>query len=277
MKMMTSGKIFNLANRGVLCLEGKEVVKFLQGLVTNDVRRLENGKAQYALILNHRGRIVEDLILYRQAGGILIESDRKNQSKLRKLLEMYKMHKDVTISESSLSVYHAECHTSIAGVVDPRVPSFGKRILSETIPTFQLANETEYTERRFEFGIPEGPGELAEELPLFMNADIMNGVSTNKGCYLGQELTAQALNAPEIRKRALPFRCPRMVHGSLISSEGRREGKVVACNGRKGLALVPFSRIDTRKHFRTESDEIEIFIPSWWPINYARVSPHSMS
>lgn len=85
-------------------------------------------------MLNHRGRIVEDLILYKHSNEILIESDRKNQQKMRKLLEMYKMHKDVVIEEMNISIYHADSDTSTVGFPDPRVPSFGKRIISETPP-----------------------------------------------------------------------------------------------------------------------------------------------
>ncbi|MCP9264502.1 Aminomethyltransferase [Dirofilaria immitis] len=252
-------------------------------------RRLADGRAQYALLLNSRGRIVEDLILYRQTDEILIESDRNNQSKLQKLLEMFKVHKDVTIEEETKNyVYHTDNVTSdIPGIQDPRVPSFGKRILSGILSDDQTVDENAYRERRFDFGIPEGPSELAGELPLFMNADIMNGVSANKGCYLGQELTARALNATEIRKRLLPFTCRSnlfsstrskvdMVTGSLISNEGRRAGKVIACTGRKGLALIPISRDVSPTHFHSANEDIEIFLPSWWPANAANVSFQSL-
>ncbi|VDN22266.1 unnamed protein product [Gongylonema pulchrum] len=241
-------------------------------------------------MLNSRGRVVEDLILHRQSDDkILIESDRNNQPKLRKLLEMYKMHKDVAIEKTDYSVYHADGDAGIAGFPDPR--------LSEGVH----AHEEAYEERRFDFGIPEGPNELAGELPLFVNADIMNGIrkfhhmwghekfvlslprgltvreighvklrfSADKGCYLGQELTARALSAPEVRKRLLPFTCSGAVSGKLVSSEGRREGKIVACNGRKGLAMVPYSPDFIQKQFRTEEDEIDVFLPSWWPGTFA--------
>uniref|UniRef100_A0A915Q502 Aminomethyltransferase folate-binding domain-containing protein n=1 Tax=Setaria digitata TaxID=48799 RepID=A0A915Q502_9BILA len=272
---MTTGRVYSLVHRGLLRLRGKEVLQFLQVLVTNDVRRLEDGRAQYALLLNSRGRIVEDLILYRQKDVILIESDRKNQSSLRKLLEMYKVHKDVTIDEETKkSVYHVDdAAIDIPGIQDPRVPSFGKRILSGTSPSHQIMDEDAYQERRFDFGIPEGPNELAGELPLFMNADIMNGVSASKGCYLGQELTARSLTAPEIRKRVLPFTCTAMITGSLVNNEGRLVGKVVACNGRKGLAMVPISRNSSPMHFRSKTENIETFLPSWWPTDPLHVSP----
>ncbi|EFO13337.1 aminomethyltransferase [Loa loa] len=242
------------------------------------VPQVADGRAQYALLLNSRGRIVEDLILYRQAGEILIESDRNNQSKLRKLFEMFKVHKDVTIEEETEScVYHTDSITNdIPGIQDPRVPSFGKRILSKILPDDQTVDEHAYRERRFNFGIPEGPSELAGELPLFMNADIMNGVSANKGCYLGQELTARALNAPEIRKRLLPFTCRGMVTGSLVNSEGRRAGKVIACTGKKGLALVPISRNTSPTHFQSMNEDIEIFLPPWWPADPFSVSSRSL-
>lgn len=69
-------------------------------------------------------------------------------------------------------------------VIRPVYPRFRKCPSIATVflkPNFQFSegqilNEDVYKERRFDFGIPEGPSEMAGELPLFMNGDIMNGI-----------------------------------------------------------------------------------------------------
>ncbi|VDM97709.1 unnamed protein product [Thelazia callipaeda] len=276
---MTAGKMYRLGHRGLLRLKGKDVMQFLQGLVTNDIRHLADGQAQYALMLNSRGRVVEDFILYRQADDVLVESDRNKQADLQKLLELYKVHKDVSIDlEMKSYLYHMDSIADGSGAVkDPRVPSFGMRILRESIPDDEILDGNAYHERRFDFGIPEGTSELSGELPLSMNADIMNGISSDKGCYLGQEMTARAINALEIRKRLLPFTCKGVVTGPLIDNEGRHEGRVVACNGRKGLALVPYLRDINRTTYMTKNGNIEIFWPFWWPSKLRAHSHQTLS
>ena len=80
---------------------------------------------------------------------------------------------------------------------DPRAPKEGlKRLvvfdhsddsISSTIDTGASSVDL-YTEKRYELGIAEGPGEIVRNkaLPLNYNVDLMNGVSFSKGCYLGQ-------------------------------------------------------------------------------------------
>lgn len=54
-------------------------------------------------------------------------------------------------------------------------------------------------------GIPESAAELGSQFPLNMNLQHLNGVSFEKGCYIGQELTQRTYFTGAIRKIALPF------------------------------------------------------------------------
>ncbi|CAH1400617.1 unnamed protein product [Nezara viridula] len=64
-----------------------------------------------------------------------------------------------------------------------------------------------YTLCRYKLGIGEGINELlfGQSFPLEMNCDYLNGVSFNKGCYIGQELTARTFHTGVIRKRLMPL------------------------------------------------------------------------
>ena len=70
-----------------------------------------------------------------------------------------------------------------------------------------LADPQAYHIYRTLAGIPEGPLELppGQALPFESNFDYTDSVSFNKGCYLGQELTARTHYTGVIRKRLLPF------------------------------------------------------------------------
>jgi len=57
--------VFDVSHMGELEVEGPTARDFLQGLLSNDVDRLSPGDAQYTLLTNEDGGIVDDLILYR--------------------------------------------------------------------------------------------------------------------------------------------------------------------------------------------------------------------
>src|SRR5512142_448677 len=61
----TDAGVFDVSHMGELELEGPTARDFLQGVLSNDVDRLQVGDAQYTLLTNEDGGIVDDLILYR--------------------------------------------------------------------------------------------------------------------------------------------------------------------------------------------------------------------
>ncbi len=102
--------------------------------------------------------------------------------------------------------------------VDPRHPSLGVRILSFTDPThderkdrfskmnsryFPEANGT-YSVLRKLTGVAEG-SEIYGKTALECNQEFLNAIAFDKGCYLGQELTARSQHIGKIRKRIMPL------------------------------------------------------------------------
>ena len=66
-------------------------------------------------------------------------------------------------------------------------------------------DQSEYNAIRHLLGILEGSKEVANNFPLNINMHHLNGVSFDKGCYIGQELTQRTFHTGVIRKIALPF------------------------------------------------------------------------
>jgi len=60
---------FDVSHMGQLHVEGPMASEFLQAMLSNDLDRLSNGEAQYTLLTNERGGIVDDLIVYRMSHG----------------------------------------------------------------------------------------------------------------------------------------------------------------------------------------------------------------
>jgi aminomethyltransferase len=61
----TDWGVFDVSHMGQIHVEGPTAREFLQGLLSNDLDRVEDGGAQYTLLTNERGGIIDDLIAYR--------------------------------------------------------------------------------------------------------------------------------------------------------------------------------------------------------------------
>jgi aminomethyltransferase len=64
--------VFDVSHMGELHVDGPTAQGFLQEMLSNDVDRLEDGGAQYTLLTNERGGIVDDLIVYRFEHGVFL-------------------------------------------------------------------------------------------------------------------------------------------------------------------------------------------------------------
>ncbi len=102
--------IIDLSHRGKLRLSGKEHVKFLQGMVTNDINKLEEGKGLYAVLLTPKGRMISDMKLYRESESLLLDLEPGLNEKVKDLLVRYRLSyraniEDVTESLCLLSIH----------------------------------------------------------------------------------------------------------------------------------------------------------------------------
>src|ERR687887_28665 len=61
----TDAGVFDVSHMGEIEVEGPQTTPFLQSLLSNDLEKLSDGGAQYTLLTNERGGIIDDLIVYR--------------------------------------------------------------------------------------------------------------------------------------------------------------------------------------------------------------------
>ncbi|VDL19833.1 unnamed protein product [Hymenolepis diminuta] len=202
--------------------------------MTNDARCLESKPSLvFSLFLNVKGRIICDSLIYHvnhknsEEPHFMIECDSRCKPNLLKLLHFYNIRKKVSISEepsiqalSSFKPSEEELNFPYALFVkmDPRpVRGWSWRMLAplDAVPKpddSSINNEAHYKRVRYCLGLPEGAAEFKanDGLPLEANADICFGISFNKGCYVGQELTARSRFVGVIRKRIAPvvFKLP---------------------------------------------------------------------
>ena len=63
--MRTDAGVFDVSHMGEIEIEGPAAEEMLQRMLSNDVSRLDVGDAQYTLLTNEDGGIIDDLIVYR--------------------------------------------------------------------------------------------------------------------------------------------------------------------------------------------------------------------
>src|SRR5436190_11985331 len=73
--------MFDVSHMGRFRIAGESAPAFLQNLVTNDVASLVHGQAQYNLLCNEQGGIVDDLVVYRGGEGFFVVVNASNREK----------------------------------------------------------------------------------------------------------------------------------------------------------------------------------------------------
>jgi folate-binding protein YgfZ len=95
----TSG-VYNLA-RAKISLSGGDRVRWLNGMVTNNIRDLEAGRGVYAFLLNPQGHILADLYAYNRGESLFVDTDRSQLEKILRVFDKYIIMDDVEVADLS--------------------------------------------------------------------------------------------------------------------------------------------------------------------------------
>ena len=90
--------IVRLPDRGFLRLSGPDRVKFLQGLVSNDVEAVAPGRAAYACLLTPQGKFLHDFFLIADGESLLIDCEAGRRDDLAQRLKVYKLRSKIEIA-----------------------------------------------------------------------------------------------------------------------------------------------------------------------------------
>src|SRR5437762_13157162 len=88
---------FDFCHRARFAAAGADHVGFLHNMLSNDVKALESGQGVYATLLDVRGHILADLLVLRDRGKIVLETDADLRAKAMQTLERYIIMDDVTL------------------------------------------------------------------------------------------------------------------------------------------------------------------------------------
>lgn len=291
-----------LDNRGVAALGGEERSAFLQGLVTNDLRTLAANRVLYSLLLTAQGKFLHDVILIDGGDTILAETEAARVPELIRRLKPYKLRSKVTFADAGagyrvialfgpaalarlgLPDTAGEARPFAGGVVftDPRLPELGARAVvpadggweaAVAAVGFTAADTAAYDDLRLSLGVPDGSRDMPVErtIPLEANMDALNAIAWDKGCYMGQELTARTRYRALIKKRLFPVTVdgPRPDSGTPLTLDGQDAGEMRGGAGNRALALIrldAMARVETSGQPLTAGEStVRPHRPLWLP------------
>lgn len=283
--------------RSVLAVGGADRQEFLQGLISNDTRHIADDRAIFAALLTPQGKFAYDLLLVGQGDRYLIDAEGARRADLLKRLKIFKLRSQVTLEDLdegfvvanlfggdalqrlSIAATAGSARTLGDGVVftDPRLPALGARAFLPRARAEQTLAELGFTaapagafqELRFSLGVPEGSQDLIPDKSILLESgfDELHGVDWQKGCYMGQELTARTKYRGLVRKRLLPVKIDgaALPVGTILSVDGKEAGEIRVSDRNRGLALIRLEHLSalTGQGIVTEGAHVTASVPDW--------------
>ena len=228
--------------RKVFRFSGTDARKFLQNLITNDIKRLDTGPV-YSALLTPQGKFIADFFLIADGNDILMDVDAGAAATLIPRLNMYKLRAEVTISETDLIVSRGLNDAPEGAVADPRDANLGWRYYGAEDHNMDTVD---WDALRVDHKIPEMGRELdAESYILEMGFEGLNGVDFRKGCYVGQEVTARMKHKTELRKGLVRLIADADIpENADVMSNGKVIGRTHTSAGKRALAYLRYDRAD---------------------------------
>ncbi|MEO6334646.1 MAG: glycine cleavage T C-terminal barrel domain-containing protein [Pyrinomonadaceae bacterium] len=246
----SGGAGFYQQPRGLIEVHGGEAVQFLDGLISNDVKKLEDGARMVAAFPNAQGRLLALVRVVRQGERFLLETEELTRQKVFDNLFRFTMAGDFFVEDVSQTY-------SFIRVLDrsfiPITPPFtefdtgpGADYFVHRDDAFDFLGELKYfgaleisdqlfETLRIESGMPIY-GRDVDENTIVPEIGIDDAISYTKGCYIGQEIIARIHFRGHVAKKLTGIK---VVNGSasnpdlepgqeLLSKDGKNAGRVTS-------------------------------------------------
>ncbi|MGI9223737.1 MAG: YgfZ/GcvT domain-containing protein [Woeseiaceae bacterium] len=192
-----------------IAVTGPDAFEFLQGQLTNDLRRLGAEAEILAAWCNPKGRVIWFGTVWPIEQGYGLSAPAETAADVVKRLTMFRFRSKVefeTVDEGA--------------TVDP---------------AFLIQHGNAFI----------GPEQVEQFTPHMLNLDLLDAISLDKGCYTGQEIVARTHYKGATKRRTQRFESETPVAiGAKISDGNRDVGEVLNVSGTDLLAVVPVDKAD---------------------------------
>jgi folate-binding protein YgfZ len=243
--LVSASGVCDLSSRAKISLTGKDRTRWLNGMVTNNIRDLEPGRGVYAFLLNPQGHILGDLYASNRGESLLVDTE---QSQVEKILAVF----DKYIIMDEVEVANATDQISAIGIAGPKsretlqaagfeVPELKPLQFVETawqqigvtllrgdtpqVESFELWLAPGDTERVSEALFKAGAGpvgtaaldllRIAAGIPRYgidirerdlpQETEQERALNFSKGCYVGQEIVERIRSRGQVRRKFAGF------------------------------------------------------------------------
>ncbi|HZU90775.1 MAG TPA: folate-binding protein [Stellaceae bacterium] len=258
-----------LEDRGILAVSGPDRRSFLQGLISNDIERVNGEEARYGALLTAQGRYLHDFVIADAGEAIWLDAEQARLADLKRRLAIYRLRARVALDErpdlAVAAAFGADAASAFGlpdrpgaacrfagglALVDPRLAALGVRVI---LPRHEMpgalaahglaaADFAAWDRLRLKHGVPDGSRDLIPDKSLLLESgfDELHGVDWQKGCYIGQELTARTKYRGLVKRRLFPVRIagPPPAPGTPVTNDGREVGEMRSARDGLGLALL---------------------------------------
>ncbi len=228
--------IFDLSHLRLTRISGEDAETFLQGQFTNDIRKVSAEHHQMSGYCTPKGRMLANFRIFSHAGALILLTPADTQPALIKRLSMFVLRSNVTIKDVSDQFatigLAGECCSGLLGGMFNNMPANPGTALEENgisllclpgpSPRYTLigqptditpvwktcAEQAVATSRELwslldiRACVPSIYADTVEAfVPQMVNMQMVDGVSFDKGCYVGQEVVARMKYLGKLKRR----------------------------------------------------------------------------
>ena len=251
--------VVDLGFRTLVRATGADRVSFLQGMLTNDVARLEASRNRPALLLTIQGRVTADVRVAADGDALVLDVDVRARDAMLAALDKLLIADDVELAAADAAVIGVEGPGAAAivgsvpaarvlhggelgaeSVVVHAVPADAPRIWDALVAAGARPCGMDALEgRRVELGIPR-IGLDMDESTLALEVPVDWAISQTKGCYLGQEVVARGTARGHVNRKlvGLTLEGPVPPAGAMLVRDGKEVGRLttIAWSFDRGVA-----------------------------------------
>lgn len=237
--------------RGLIAVWGKEAVQFLDGMITNDMKTLEDGQQMIAAFPNAKGRLLAVVRILRQGERFLIETENSTHEKIFTNLHRFTFAGDFFVGDTSELFRCIEVFGRPKNVAAPTSFVFEGPISSRHFLPMGIADgfvknirnqggvevaDELYETLRIESGIPRYGVDM-DDTTIVPEIGIDDMISYNKGCYIGQEIIARIYFRGHVAKsltgiisgaETRPVGSVLQTGDELLTADGKNAGRITS-------------------------------------------------
>jgi folate-binding protein YgfZ len=257
-----------LSQRGFIRISGDDKADFLQGLITQDMRLVNPGTLLYACLLTPQGKYLADFFITQIGDDFIVDIDQSLLADTIKRLTIFKLRSKVVLedvsSQYAVSAFWNEDKPE-KELADPRAANIGWRVISDK--AIAVAQD-DYQLWQLQNGLPDVADFVRERTSMLeANMDLLNALSWDKGCYMGQELTARTHYRGLVKKRFLPLKFNNDILIDMdtpVEKDGKVIGHTRTQHKNYALAQLQLENLQNGDALTINGQNANVIFPSWF-------------